>query len=61
MSGDYTKNTQGLRCYAATNGYSTIRPESLEVSYVFKKYGVFRQNTIFLRNGADQLKLLLVS
>ena len=59
MSGNYTKNTQGLRCYAATNGYSTIRPESLEVSYVF--YGVFRQNTIFLRNGADQLKLLLVS
>ena len=27
MSGDYTKNTQGLRCYAATNR-SMIAPNS---------------------------------
>ena len=24
MSGDYTKNTQGLRCYAAGLGSSTV-------------------------------------
>ena len=27
MSGDYTKNTQGLRCYAATNDWGVVMPK----------------------------------
>ena len=59
MSGDYTKNTQGLRCYAANNVETATYDIQHLSNYLrdrkqYIKYNVHESNVMAIKSGMPQ-------